>query len=155
MIPHTIAQATFQPPPLGDQVLGTPLANRAKTPEELNEGRTSQSWSGWFTQLYWRFFYQRLSVRTANGSTTLTKQDATIIANISAQALWTLPDAIQIRGQVYTLKNDKWSKDIVVLNSPTNQTVDRQTANQVILHPGDSLTIQSDGANWIIIGKAI
>lgn len=145
------AQATLQPPPLNDQMLGTPLTNRSKAPQELAEGRASFSWSGWFFSVYQRFFYQRLSVRIITADTTLTNQDSTVIAQINAQALVTLTDATDLQGQIYTLKNDKWSSANMVLNSSQGQTVDRVTANQTILHPGDTIVIQSDGSDWIIV----
>ena len=62
----------------------------------------------------------------------------------------TLPTAVGIQGKIYNIKNsDTTSISTVTLVGSESQTIDGQTG--VTINFPVSVTVQSDGSNWIII----
>lgn len=82
------------------------------------------------------------------GAYTLTESDYAI--NITSGTFTvTLPTAVGIAGRVYVIKNSGTGNITVDANG--SQTLDGSTT--VTLYARySSITIQSDGANWVIIG---
>lgn len=60
----------------------------------------------------------------------------------------TLPTAVGIQGQVFSIKNDAGGGAVTVATTG-GQTIDGSATDNVT--PGSNLTVMSNGANWIII----
>jgi hypothetical protein len=87
-----------------------------------------------------RSYYRETAI-----ATTLQNDDSTL--NVTSPATIQLPTASSIVGVVYTIKNT--SNGVVTISGYQAETIDfNNTINTSHL---DSLTIQSTGANWIII----
>lgn len=61
----------------------------------------------------------------------------------------TLPTAIGATGKVYNIKNS--GIGIITIATTSAQTIDGGASGSVTLNQYDNLTVQSDGANWIIL----
>lgn len=61
----------------------------------------------------------------------------------------TLPTAVGISGKVYYLKNS--GTGTITLKTTSSQTIDGQASGAITLIQYESYTVQSNGANWIII----
>lgn len=79
---------------------------------------------------------------------TLTDSDYTVNAT-SGTFAFTLPTAVGITGRVYVIKNS--GTGTITINTTSSQTVDGNASGAISLAQYDSYTVQSDGANWIII----
>jgi len=62
----------------------------------------------------------------------------------------TFPTAVGITGQVYVVKNS--GTGVITILTTSSQTIDGVASGALSLIQFDSLTVQSDGANWLIIG---
>lgn len=84
---------------------------------------------------------------------TPTATDFTIAANASAGAFSvTLPTAVGITGEMYVIKKVDSSANAVTVATTSSQTIDGATTRS-LPRQYDAITVQSDGANWIIIGS--
>ena len=61
----------------------------------------------------------------------------------------TLLTAVGIAGQVFIVKNS--GTGVITIATTSSQTIDGYASGVILLNQYDSLTVQSDGANWIII----
>lgn len=86
------------------------------------------------------------------GAYTLTGTDGTVTANASTGAFsLTLPTSVGATGRIYTLKKIDSSANVVTVATTSSQTIDGATTRALSLQY-DGITVQSDGANWVIIG---
>lgn len=73
----------------------------------------------------------------------------------TAAVTHTLPTAVSATGQQYTIKNRAASGTVTVATT-SSQTIDGNTAATYNLTTqNDWLTVESDGANWMVVGKRI
>lgn len=86
-----------------------------------------------------------------NVSTTYTVLDTDYTVNCSSPSAFvvTLLTAVGRAGKVFNIKNS--GAGLVVIATTSGQTIDGQASGEINLTQYDSLTVQSDGANWIII----
>ena len=61
----------------------------------------------------------------------------------------TLPTAVSIAGQEFIIKNS--GTGVITIATTSSQTVDGGASGSVTLNQYDSLSVMSDGANWIIV----
>jgi hypothetical protein len=95
-----------------------------------------------------RFAY---ASKTANATAATTEY--TLAANASTGALsMTLPTAAGIQGKVYVIKKVDSTANVVTVATTSSQTIDGATTRALSLQY-DAITVQSDGANWIVIGN--
>jgi hypothetical protein len=93
---------------------------------------------------------QAYIARTSAYSITLF--DNVITANATAGAFSvTLPTAVGITGKVYTVKKIDSSANAVTVATTSAQTIDG-SASEILSFQYDGITVQSNGANWFIIG---
>ena len=92
-----------------------------------------------------------LPIITGTGSSdyTLTATDYTYVMNGTHHV--TLPTASGIMGRIYIIKNIHASHHPKV-STTGSETIDGQSDHDLD-HHGDYVKVQSDGANWIIIGQ--
>lgn len=79
---------------------------------------------------------------------TLTAFDGTINCTSGTFAL-TLHTAVGFAGLIHNLKNV--GSGVITINTTSSQTIDGNASGTLTLSQWDSLTVQSDGANWIIL----
>jgi hypothetical protein len=60
----------------------------------------------------------------------------------------TLPTAVSIAGQEFIVKNS--GTGVITIATTSSQTIDGQASGSITLNQYDSLSVMSDGANWII-----
>jgi hypothetical protein len=90
-------------------------------------------------------------IRTSLISTTLTVNDFTVMMNATGgNVVATLPDATTVTGIVYNIKKKDTTANIVTISATGAQTIDN-IGSLTLTVPYQSITIQSDGANWWII----
>lgn len=90
-------------------------------------------------------------IRTSLIDTTLTINDYTVLVNATGgNTTVTLPDAATVTGIIYNIKKKDTTINIVTISAVGGQTIDN-TPNQTLTVPYQSITIQSDGANWWVI----
>lgn len=61
----------------------------------------------------------------------------------------TLPTSVGITGKLFNIKNS--GAGVITINTTGGQTVDGQASGFWTLSTGDNITVQSTGANWIIL----
>lgn len=84
---------------------------------------------------------------------TATSTDYTIAGNASTAAFSvTLPTSVGITGKVYVVKKVDSSANAVTVATTSSQTIDGATT-KALSTQYDAITVQSDGANWIIIAN--
>lgn len=84
---------------------------------------------------------------------TATSTDYTIAGNASTAAFSvTLPTSVGITGKVYVVKKVDSSANAVTVATTSAQTIDG-AASKVLSIQYDAVTVQSDGANWLIIAN--
>jgi len=72
------------------------------------------------------------------------------VVNVTANSpTITLPTAVDAGGVSYTIKNS--GGGIVTVATTSAQTIDGAASGSLTLSRWDSLTVVSDGANWIVI----
>jgi len=87
---------------------------------------------------------------STGGGITLNANNHTFLCNVGG-SLVTLPNASGIEGRIYTIKNMSGSA-ISIAPSLGGQTIDGVSI-YTLSSQYDFVTIQSDGSNWVIIGK--
>lgn len=98
----------------------------------------------WDDQIYDRGI---IIIRGTGVTTTLGGWDY-LLNCTTASIIVNLPTAVGIHGKTYVIKNSAGSGNVTVDGAGT-ETIDGSTTASVT--PGSSLTIVSDGANWLII----
>lgn len=77
--------------------------------------------------------------------------DNVILCNASGGAFTvTLPTAVSVTGKQYTIKKTDSTLNVVTVATTSSQTIDGATTN-VIATPYESITVVSDGSNWMIV----
>lgn len=90
-------------------------------------------------------------ITTVTGATTLTQSNGTVLGDATSGAFnVTLPTAVGITGRMYTVKKIDSSGNAVTIATTSSQTIDGVTT-KAISTQYTSYTVQSDGANWMII----
>ena len=91
--------------------------------------------------------------KTANYTVVAT--DYTVAANASTGALSiTLFTAAGNQGKVYVIKKMDSTANVVTVATTSSQTIDGATTRALSLQY-DAIMVQSDGANWIVIGNTL
>ncbi len=91
------------------------------------------------------------SIVAKTAAYTLTALDYTVTGDATSAAFTlTLPTAVNIQGRIYVLKKIDSSVNIVTVDASVSQTIDGVLTFD-LTDEGESITIQSDNANWIII----
>ena len=94
-----------------------------------------------------------VSNKTANY--TATSSDGTLSVDAtSAGVTITLPTAVGISGKMYVIKKIDSSANSVTVATTSTQTIDGSTT-YTMGYRWQSITVQSDGSNWLIIGERI
>tara|TARA_R110000868_G_scaffold175724_4_gene412920 strand:- start:2417 stop:2728 length:312 start_codon:yes stop_codon:yes gene_type:complete len=78
----------------------------------------------------------------------ITTSDGTIDCTANSFTV-TLPTAVGVAGKSYNIKNS--GTGIITIATTSSQTIDGNASGTLTLNQYDNLTVQSDGANWIII----
>lgn len=93
------------------------------------------------------------SIVTKTANYTVTVANQTVLANTSSGNLTiTLLTSINNSGKIYTIKKMDSTANVVVVATTSNQTIDgASTYNLASQYVG--VSVQSDGANWVIIGS--
>lgn len=81
---------------------------------------------------------------------TITASDYTINCT-SGTFTVTLPTAVGATGRVYIIKNS--GGGVITLNTTSGQTIDGIASGVITLSITNCMTVQSDGANWIILNN--
>lgn len=90
-------------------------------------------------------------IRSVAGDAVLTVNDFTVLIDAGgADSTATLPDASTVSGIVYNIKKIDGTGNIVTITPFGGQTVDDDVNRKLTVHY-ESITIQSNGANWFII----
>lgn len=84
--------------------------------------------------------------KTANY--TLTTNDYTVNCTANSFTL-TLPTAVGFTGQIYNLKNS--GTGTITVATTSSQTIDGKASGVITLAQRECLTVQSDGANWMVL----
>ena len=84
--------------------------------------------------------------KTANY--TLGSTDGTVECTANSFTI-TLPSAVPATGRVYNIKNS--GNGVITINTTSSQTIDGNASGVLKLVQYDNLTVQSNGANWIIL----
>ncbi|MEO6232307.1 MAG: hypothetical protein ABIP10_19410 [Ferruginibacter sp.] len=92
-----------------------------------------------------------MAIRTITGASTATSTDYTIVSNnVSGAITLDLPTAVGIAGRVYVIKKISATSNDVTIDANGSQTIDGATT-LVLSAQYATATIQSDGANWIVL----
>lgn len=124
----------------------TRLANGAAGQFPVSAGGTSAPAWGWSS-----------TILAKTGNYTLVNSDNTVSWDVSGgSATATLPTAVGIGGKVFTILDSVPHSDTVSLSIATTsaQTIGTRASSNIVLAAyGDWIQVQSDGSNWIILGK--
>lgn len=92
------------------------------------------------------------AITTKTANYTATSSDETILGNASTGNITiTLPTAVGATGKTYIVKKIDSSANVVIVATTSSQTIDGVTTRNVVSQY-DSVQVQTDGANWFIIG---
>jgi len=92
---------------------------------------------------------------TKTSAYTITEADSTILVDATSAAFTvTLPTAVGIAGRTYTIKKIDSSINNVTLDANGTQTIDG-SLSYTLLGQWKAVQVQSDGANWVVIGKIL
>jgi trimeric autotransporter adhesin len=92
------------------------------------------------------------AITTKNANYTATSSDETILGNASTGNITiTMPTAVGITGKTYIIKKVDSSANVVIVATTSSQTIDGIVTRNIV-NQYDSMQIQTDGANWFIIG---
>jgi hypothetical protein len=105
----------------------------------------------------WAKLSNEKSVRAVSGSNDVLSTDDVIVANAATGALTlTLPSAVTVPGKELLLKKSDSGSNTVAIATTGAQTIDGLAAsNWVLRRQNDSLSIMSDGANWLVLSNKI
>lgn len=93
------------------------------------------------------------AVRSITTGRTLDVTDYAILADATSGAFnVTLPTAVGITGRIYVIKKTDSSGNAVTVNTTSSQTIDGSTTYS-LASQYKYVTVQSDGANWQVIGN--
>src|SRR5882672_5496381 len=115
-----------------------------------NPLRFTSVWVVWLNSLIQRFTTHQVAFRLCTGDTQIALADTTLWFVIQTPAKCTLLDPTQIQGRILYIKNDATSGDVVTMAAALNRLIDNAAADTYLLNPGDALTVQSNGTNWIV-----
>ncbi|MFZ9654544.1 MAG: hypothetical protein ACO29V_02805 [Limnohabitans sp.] len=94
---------------------------------------------------------KRTALTTRTAAYTATTSDHTILCNATTAAFSvTLPTAVGNTGQMYSIKKIDASANAVTVATTAAQTIDG-AATRSLASQWSSVTVQSDGANWVVI----
>ncbi|HSX42833.1 MAG TPA: polysaccharide deacetylase family protein [Candidatus Saccharimonadales bacterium] len=94
-----------------------------------------------------------LPLVTKTSAYAVTAADSTIAANAVAGAFTvTLPTAVGIAGRIHTIKRTNSGTNAITVGTTSGQTIDG-AATYVLAAQYKYLVVQSDGANWMVIGN--
>ena len=94
-----------------------------------------------------------LPITTKTASYTASVSDHTIVCNNTAGAInITLPAAAGCSGRIYVVKKISGVSNNVVIDGNASETIDGSTTRTLTVQY-ESVMIQSDGANWVILSK--
>ena len=88
------------------------------------------------------------SYRSTSIAATFVSTDYTIDALTGTYAI-TLLTAVGISGKIFNIKNS--GTGIITINTTSSQTIDGNASGVLTLNQYDCITVQSNGANWIIL----
>jgi len=91
------------------------------------------------------YFYAYLGISAGR---TLDATDFLVNATSNSFTV-TLPTAVAIDGRMYVIKNSGTGR--ITINTTSSETVDGMASGTLFLWQYESLTLLSNGANWIII----
>ena len=95
----------------------------------------------------------RQALATKTSAYTLTTLDYTVLGNATTASFsLTLPTSVGATGQVYIIKKVDSTANTVTITTTSSQTIDGSTS-KVLSYQYDGFQLQSDGANWMIIGN--
>lgn len=95
-----------------------------------------------------RSLTSKMPYRAVTAASSFTSNDYTISCTGVSGYNVTLPTAVGITGTIYIIKNKSGATK--TLDTTSSQTIDGSTTQSIA--SGNSMTVQSDGANWEIIG---
>ena len=91
------------------------------------------------------------AITSVNVDTTLDDTNFTVLVDASGgNRIINLPTAIGIAGTVYNIKKTDSSINTVTIDGNGAQTIDGKIT-KIITTQYENVTIQSDGANWVIL----
>ena len=92
-----------------------------------------------------------MKITTITTSTTLSDAYYTVLCDATSGAIIvTLPSAAGILGRIYNIKKIDSSTNTITITTTNSQTIDGSTTRLINIRY-ETITIQSDGANWYII----
>lgn len=92
-----------------------------------------------------------LPIRTVYSTTYVTSEDYSILGDATAAPFSiVLPSAVGILGRIFNIKKIDVSANVVTVDTTGSETIDG-AANALLSVANDSITVQSDGANWVIL----
>jgi len=95
----------------------------------------------------------RQALATKTSAYTLTTLDYTVLGNATTASFsLTLPTSVGATGQVYIIKKVDSTANTVTILTTSSQTIDG-SSSKVLSYQYDGFQLQSDGANWMIIGN--
>lgn len=86
-------------------------------------------------------------VTSVTSNYTLGTTDMTVVAT-SGSFVMTLPTAVGVSGKMYIMKN--MGTGIVTVNTTSSQKIDGNDSGTVSFTQYEGITVQSDGANWMV-----
>lgn len=98
------------------------------------------------------YFFPLSAVRTITTSAAILAANSTVLGNAILGAITgTLPTAVGVTGKIYILKKVDVSANAFNIASTGGQTFDGQASPYSLTIANETLAVQSDGANWIIL----
>lgn len=94
----------------------------------------------------------RTAISTKTANYTVTLNDHSLLADCSGGTIeFELPDATTCAGQIFFFKRITAGGNDVNIDPSGSQTIDGNSTTLSLASQWDHLTIQSDGANWLIM----
>jgi hypothetical protein len=91
------------------------------------------------------------SVRAVTGNTSITTTDGTIKATVTSLSTLTLHDPA-LSFKPHTIKNSATSTANLIIARYASEKIEGTAADLQFVYPGQAVTIQSDGTDWIVTG---
>lgn len=86
---------------------------------------------------------------------TATANDFCILVNATGGATTiNLPAAATVSGYIYVVKKTDSSANLVTIDANASETIDG-ALTRILSYPYASVTIQSNGTNWFVIGEVL